>query len=231
MMAKGHTVTGAALAVGIFAHTPISAGVAPQTWSALTLGAVTILTAGCALLPDIDHPGATVSKALPPVSTILSRVAHTLSGGHRKGTHTAWFVVLSFLVTFAVLGAATWAPVVVARVVMGLLGTFFAALALVGLGVKKTWLRIGGAVALGVLVALPPLTPMWFALAVALGVAAHILGDMLTTAKVPIFYPLSDHRFGLAILGNAGSGRENALSVILWLYIVTAFALELFGVR
>src|SRR4051812_31579494 len=57
------------------------------------LGAVGLLfgvvaAAGAALLPDLDHLGSSVARALGPVSSALARVVAVASGGHRQGTHS-----------------------------------------------------------------------------------------------------------------------------------------------
>jgi membrane-bound metal-dependent hydrolase YbcI (DUF457 family) len=81
----------------------------------------------------------------------------------------------------------------------------------------------------------------WMPFCVALGCVVHILGDLITTNGVPLFWPLKprsprwmrdgkgielDHlwrrggNIALPILGNAGSAREWALLVPISLYAV-----------
>jgi membrane-bound metal-dependent hydrolase YbcI (DUF457 family) len=104
MMGPGHAVSGAA--VGLYAAT------LARDLGLLDIGPAATLTgaalcAGAALLPDLDHPSATVAKAFGPASVALARVTSNASsavygatktavdedrdGGHRGLTHTAAF--------------------------------------------------------------------------------------------------------------------------------------------
>jgi membrane-bound metal-dependent hydrolase YbcI (DUF457 family) len=104
MMGPGHAVSGAA--VGLYAATLardlglLNVGVAASLTGAA-------LCAGAALIPDLDHPNATVAKAFGPASAALARVLNECSsavyratktavdedrdGGHRGLTHTLVF--------------------------------------------------------------------------------------------------------------------------------------------
>lgn len=104
MMGAGHAVSGAA--AGLYAATLAQdAGLLDIGPAATLTGAA--LCAGAALLPDLDHPNATVAKAFGPASVALARVTNNTSaavyaatktavdedrdGGHRGLTHTAVF--------------------------------------------------------------------------------------------------------------------------------------------
>lgn len=104
MMGPGHAVSGAA--VGLYAATLArDTGLLDIGPAATLTGAA--LCAGAALLPDLDHPNATISKAFGPASIALARGIHETSsavywmsktevderrdGGHRGLTHTAVF--------------------------------------------------------------------------------------------------------------------------------------------
>lgn len=128
MMARGHIVSSAsAWLIGCaavdLAH-PLQAG---------PVAAGLIVAAGFALVPDIDHPGSTVSRTLGPItggiaslveagsSAVRKRscrccVADT-SGGHRTLTHTAAGAIVTGLV---VTGLAMALGAVVTAVVVGL---------------------------------------------------------------------------------------------------------------
>lgn len=116
MMALGHSLTGAAagLTAAMVADTtglPIST---PGAFLAASI------CAGAALLPDIDHPGATVSRAFGPLTGALSLSLHKTServyhatrtvhdedrdGGHRGLTHSWPFA----LAVGAVVMLAVW---------------------------------------------------------------------------------------------------------------------------
>src|SRR5579859_2494613 len=56
--------------------------------TALSVAAGTVLTAGAALLPDIDEPGSTISRQGGFLTMNLAWIVHRVSGGHRKGTHS-----------------------------------------------------------------------------------------------------------------------------------------------
>ena len=52
----------------------------------------TFITAGAALLPDIDHPNGTIAHAIGPVTHNLCKIIEKISGGHRHATHSFAFV-------------------------------------------------------------------------------------------------------------------------------------------
>ena len=104
MMGPGHAVSGAA--VGLYAATLArDTGLLDIGVPATLLGAA--LCAGAALLPDLDHPNATVARAFGPASAALARGLNAASaavyratktavdedrdGGHRGLTHTGVF--------------------------------------------------------------------------------------------------------------------------------------------
>ncbi|WP_028661648.1 metal-dependent hydrolase [Saccharomonospora saliphila] len=196
MMGRTHALTGwcAGLAVAP------AAGV--TALSQVVVFAAT--TAGFALLPDLDHPGARASKLLGPVTGALSWLLRKASAGlysvtkgprdeNGKGTHRH----LSHTLLFAlVLGAATaagtaaggpWA--VVGVVVFGLL------LAEDALG---DWLLpvACGAVVWWVVENSHDITGQldqvsgWLGIAVAVGCFTHCLGDALTESGCPFLFPV-----------------------------------------
>lgn len=100
MMARGHALSGAALGlVGCQLAQLGGATVTPAT--AFTASAV---CAGAALLPDLDHPEASIARTFGPLSYRISRITNATSaviyaktktvrddsrdGGHRGVTHT-----------------------------------------------------------------------------------------------------------------------------------------------
>jgi membrane-bound metal-dependent hydrolase YbcI (DUF457 family) len=119
MMARGHALSGAALGLIGCQVTQLSgATVTPST--AFTAAAV---CAGAALLPDLDHPEASIARTFGPVSYRLSRITNATSaaiyagtktarderrdGGHRGITHTILFALFAGGVSGAV---ALWRP-------------------------------------------------------------------------------------------------------------------------
>ncbi|TVT50599.1 metal-dependent hydrolase [Amycolatopsis cynarae] len=193
-MGRTHALTG--WCTGLAIAPVIGAGTVHQA------AAFAATTAGFALLPDLDHPGAGASKLLGPVtgglSWLLRRTSaavYQVTKGPRdervKGTHRH----LSHTVLFAAaMGAlATWGSraggwYAVAGIV--LFGMVLAADALgdwllfVGGGAVVWWATTTSAAG-----ELQQLTG-WVGLAVALGCVTHCLGDSLTVAGCPFLFPV-----------------------------------------
>jgi membrane-bound metal-dependent hydrolase YbcI (DUF457 family) len=159
-------------------------------------------TAGYALLPDLDHPGARASRLLGPVTELLCRalrgasaLAYRLTKGprdedspgtHRHLTHTVLFALV--LGATAAVGSAAggrWAVAGVAG--FGLL------LAIDALGDWLWALAVGGAYGMvrhgGALAALHHAAG-WSGIAVAAGCITHCLGDALTRSGCPFLWPI-----------------------------------------
>lgn len=195
MMGKTHAATG------------VCAGLALAPWvGAHTLPAAVVVatvTAGAALLPDLDHPGARASRLLGPVTGLLSRLLRATSrwlyartkgprderhnGEHRHLTHTLLFAVL--LGTLVAVGSAAWGvPFIVGTLVAGTLlavdalGDWLLPVAAVAGGL---WLLPSGGDSLGELAG----TSGWLGIAVGVGCIAHDLGDACTLSGVPLLAP------------------------------------------
>ena len=295
MMGPSHAACGAAAWVALtgtytvhLADTslPVGLGLMPVGDPGVITGA--LICAGAALLPDMDHPGGTVARSLPPLSRWLARGVSRLGGGHRHGTHSlvgllvvVGLAMLSQRLSVPVGDALHWnagadaagsaplsgaglspaAALAGALVVPGgggppgsaaLAGEAGASLPgqvwpvaavlsvlLIACAVKvlafvpdrlshANWV-VG--IVLGAFVAThPPEDPRWFVVAVALGWAVHMLGDLLTTQGIHLLWPLRPRLplpaalyrrrafVRLPVLGNAGSGREILLLVPITLY-------------
>jgi membrane-bound metal-dependent hydrolase YbcI (DUF457 family) len=101
-MGRSHCASG--LAAGLAVAPLLGLEALPE----VTLFAAT--TAGYALAPDLDHPGATASRLLGPLTGVLSRALRAFSkllyrltkgprdeaceAGHRHATHTLAFALL-----------------------------------------------------------------------------------------------------------------------------------------
>lgn len=183
MMGPTHAASGAAAgaatAIGLQ-----SAGIVDVTAAEAVM--FTGIAAGAALLPDLDHPSATIAKSFGPLSRGLAKLTATLSGGHRKGTHTLLGVaVMAALVAALVAFGGRWGGLAVMFVLL----TF----------TLNSWLRpisrkIGTYGSFGLAAAITfatesylpnSLSPIVLATAVVVGGVAHILGDAVTHSGVP----------------------------------------------
>lgn len=212
-----------------------------------------LVTAGAALLPDADHRSATIAHSLPPVSRYVCEGVGAVSGGHRNGTHSllgiAAFTAIAWAAGQWTMQVPSFGPVHVGAGIVSLLLVAFAAKVLGVLpdGVRKLpWLI---AVPLAAFIALfAPHEQNWFPLAVALGSAVHIAGDMLTTGGCNLLWPIAFrrprrlsrvpvvarmwHRGGhvaLPILGDAGSWREWLMLVPVSCYAIAGVGSALFA--
>lgn len=216
MMAPGHSLTGAAAGLGA-AMLANSCGIPISPTGAFLAAAI---CAGAALLPDIDHPGATVSRAFGPASMALSHGLHGLSarvydgtrlemdedrdGGHRGVTHTWPFALLvGSLVALLILIWGRWA----------VLGTLFVFLSLAIRGLLPDLVRdaelapgarrrsrLRGWIGISVLSAgLTWLTATWLpgedvgtwlGAIAGLGCLVHCWGDSLTLMGCPWLWPI-----------------------------------------
>jgi len=174
-----------------------------ETWTA---GAA--LTSGAALLPDLDHPPATVSRSFGPVTEVLSRVVDKTSvgiydlirlkgdphrnGGHRTFTHTMVFAALAGVITASLVAMRNpWVTAVLLFFFCGLgvrgllhewdhkADTFVVIVGSLLVTWKCwQWVHTGGGKA------------AWFGVAVIVGCLAHCVGDAVTEDGCPIFWPV-----------------------------------------
>jgi membrane-bound metal-dependent hydrolase YbcI (DUF457 family) len=196
MMGRTHALTGwcagLALAPSIGAQSLAQAVVVAST------------TAGFALLPDLDHPGARASRLLGPltgaISWLLRRTSAALyaltkgprdekrTGTHRHLSHTAVFA--AGLGAITTIGTDAGGPYAVAGVV--LFGLLLAEDALgdwllpIAIGATVWWITQAGP---GVLTELAAMSG-WLGIAVAAGCLTHCLGDALTESGCPFLFPL-----------------------------------------
>jgi membrane-bound metal-dependent hydrolase YbcI (DUF457 family) len=240
MMGGHHAACGAAAWVAVTATSPLTFGWYPVSHAGVATGA--LMCAGAALLPDADHHDGTIANSLPPVSHWVCRGVAAVSGGHRHGTHSILGVGvltgIAWLLGHWRLHTDTFGVIDVGA---GVLAVLLASYALKALRlVRGRALPWVASLALACLVAVfSPNHWTWLPLAVGLGCAVHVLGDLLTTDGVPLLWPVrrrpprwwarSDvlrdvwHRSGnvaLPVLGDAGSWREWALLVPVGAYAV-----------
>lgn len=165
------------------------------------------ITAGAGLLPDLDHPRATLARTWGPISRIIAKIVNNISAGfanmtagpkdkhvengHRKLTHTALFsIIIAPAIILALISVGGfWAQMAVVY--------FFVSLALQGL--FRNYIRnlgpiLANILAIGITLGLAQATPetlhpTLLAFAVVVGCLAHIAGDAPTHSGVPFFAP------------------------------------------
>lgn len=216
MMGPSHALSGAAVwLTGSWALHQF----AGYEQSPLAIGVGTAVCAGGALLPDLDlsgkvtanRGGATVARTFGVVSLFVAEVVEKISlgiytatrlskdpkreNGHRTFTHTLVFTGLIGWGTTALCTAyGKWA----------VLGVLFFMIGLALRGVFDKWAeRAGWVVVTLVAAAATSYTyanlpagrgyPM-LGLAVGVGCLVHLLGDMITSAGVPILWPIPTGR-------------------------------------
>lgn len=203
-MGGHHAACGAATAVAVSGTSALSLAIIPAPGFPDLL-ARTMLCAGAALLPDIDHHDATIAHALPDVGPIpspthaLARAIGTTSGGHRHGTHSLLAVIV-FTLAAAGLGfiqvpSPEFAVPYIGHTLMlgaGILTVFLLAFALKALKLSgPNWTRpwlvgIVGAVFMAMFL---PESWQIVPLMVGIGVVIHLAGDFLTTGGLPLLWP------------------------------------------
>jgi membrane-bound metal-dependent hydrolase YbcI (DUF457 family) len=185
MLGHSHALSGAVagLGAGVLLHLP-----APQT------AALAGLTAGMALLPDLDKCGSSPARCLGFLSEAIAWTVGRLTGGHRHATHSvlgiAMFAGLAWVschFRYDWAGKAGLALLMTVSVAGGLEALHLArghTADLLGIGVAswEVWFGYG--------LRLIPL-------AVLIGCGTHIAGDMLTDSGCMLGFPVWRHRFHL----------------------------------
>ncbi|MFC6154931.1 metal-dependent hydrolase [Nocardioides yefusunii] len=251
-MGVTHATSGAALWIATTGVLPyLDTGIHPLPASAVLAGS--IITAGAALLPDLDHHSATIAHSVPLVGRTIAAIANNVGGGHRQGFHAPLMLVgVWFLASWM----SRWQWDIGEFTVAA--GAGLTALALCSFGVKarryvsswaKAW-AVGLAYAALVL-AMSPQGPSWLPLAVTMGYAVHLVGDILTTGGLPVLWPITIRpprwvrrtpvlsavwrpggHVAVPLLGDAGSRREKVLGVLMSTYVsfgVVAETCRMFG--
>lgn len=228
MKGTSHAITGAAAWVAVSVPLDLTPAARPFE---IVLGC--FVAGGAALAADWDHAGTTISKSLGFVSLFISKVINFVSGGHRKGTHsilgTLAFALLMWGSTQLVTNGMVIAPAIIAFFLASL---FFSITSETFLGRISKFAILGSVattVAVFVMTASDtqiPLDPReglnWFLASAVVGYIAHIIGDFITTAGVPLLHPFTNYHFKFPILGNAGSFREKlfvpgvTIAVVVW---------------
>ena len=185
MLGHSHALSGAVTgaATGIFLHMS-----EPRTV------ALAGFTAGMALLPDLDKCGSSPARCLGFLSEAVATVIAKISGGHRHATHS--------ILGIAVFTALAWVAChfrgdIAGKAGLALLMTLTVSGALESLRIARS--HVADVIAIGV-----ASFEIWFGyglalipLAVLVGCATHIAGDMLTDSGCMLGYPASRYRYHL----------------------------------
>lgn len=210
-MGYTHAATGA---VGWLLVAPAAARMAdhPLTLQELLIGLA--VCAGAALLPDIDHPQATVSRTFGPISQAVAKLTAAISGGHRHATHSFFFCAL--------MGAIVWLFSMMFPFKGFIAATVFIMSAFALRGLHLTPPKVSGTIKniivlieAGLLTwwAMQPGTIgswWWLAPAVTLGCFIHIMGDSCTPERCPWFWP-HKKRWGVGIIEETGNFAETKI--------------------
>jgi len=210
MLGRDHALSGAL--VWLAAAPEVARLLGERTSPAeIAVGAATC--AGFALLPDIDEPNSTVSRKLGPISRGVSHVTRTLAGGHRQATHSLAFIALAGGGCWAAASSRTASAIIVAACVL------LVARMVVPLGLGKIFgLSVALAAAAGWWAWQGNAQRDWLPVVAMIGVACHLVGDMLTREGVPPLWPIR-WRIAVPLLGHTSSLRETLLGTTMSLGI------------
>jgi len=224
MLGYTHAVSGA---LGWLIVAPLGATTVGRPLTVGELAAGTLACAGAALVPDLDHPQATVSNTFGPVSKAVARFTALASGGHRNGTHTILFALGAGLATSLIVSLGKWP----AWTVMFILAAF----AIRGLNlVPPKWSGSGktililfeSALLVWGLSYLGITQWWWLGPAMMLGCLLHLTGDCCTPERCPLLKPFTKKRFGYGVIAHTGNWAEKKLiapALILGVFVMLYF--------
>ena len=199
MLGRTHATSGS-LAWSATASLAPVAGVHPH-WAAVLAGSMT--AAGAALLPDADHPEATIAWSFGPITKAVTLFVHRVSGGHRHATHSLLFAVEATL--------ATWLLLLLARQWFAVPTLFvLTVFALRAWHVKPSLTPVAAVLYTGVFWFLLHGDYGWLPVAVGAGVLAHLAGDCLTKEGCPLLWPHRRH-FMAPVIRRTGNRVETLL--------------------
>lgn len=205
MLGRAHLVVGAAGFIGAVVPLMDAAGY-PMSPGEVACG--TAVAAGAAMLPDLDHPQATVSRSLGPVSWMASRLVSRIAGGHRNGTHSLLacaLVGLGMQALIDVSGENLWAVFAICFLCLSLVTRVL----LDGHSAITTTI-LAGLGAAACLAVSPSFS--WLAVAVTSGYALHLAGDIVTPEGIPPLWPVSKTRVRFPMVATGGK-REQLVAI------------------
>lgn len=199
MMGRTHAMCGAAAMLTALSITGPHHS-SPTSLTPATIAVATLTAAGAALLPDLDHPHSTISRSLGPISRLLSNLTTAISGGHRHATHS----LLGLIAATLIAGALLHLDPTVLAVAIGFLTALGAGSLGITSGRPTRLLLVGGVLAatmLGFSVGVETSILPW---AIGIGIATHIVTDMLTGDGVALLHPWRC-RIGIGALTTGGT--------------------------
>lgn len=206
--ALGWLVAAPAISTALAQASIVPAPLSPQE---IAIGAVAC--AGAALMPDLDHPQATIAYTFGPVSHGVSKFTALVAGGHRQGTHSLLFSAGFGLVCLIAGMSSDWLQNPAFGMIMLFLLAAFAFRGMgivpprVGGGFKSIVIILEAAAFTYVVYNFMPTTWWWLGLAGFMGSVIHLIGDSLTPEGVPWFYP-ARWRFAIPIISHTGNFLE-----------------------
>lgn len=163
-----------------------------------------LVAVGAGLGPDIDEPGSAISRRIGFLGQALAHVVKAISG-HRGATHSILATVLITAAGYGALGSTTVAYVL--TYVFAYVATFTFRIS------PLERLIVVGLVAVVLTASDQP--PAWIGLAIGVGWASHLVGDICTPHGCPLFWPVSKRCYSFRLF-RTGSTTEELLTYALW---------------
>lgn len=209
MMGKTHALTGTAAGLGASLY------LAHLSLVPTVIG--TAVCTGAALLPDMDHPRATAANVYGPITRTMSWVVRTITGGHRRGTHSLFgILVLGCLVQGAVMYRYTLPGKIILSTVM-----ILALASAVRLLQIPGWFDDFAPIPLVIgIVGFTSTSLVIVPWAIVWGCLIHTLGDMVTLEGVPLFWPFSGRNMKLALFKTNGFAERYVILPLVSINIV-----------
>lgn len=174
-----------------------------------------VISSAAAMLPDLDHHKATITKTYGPVSKAAHWIIGLIFGPHRWGTHSIFFcalvgVIAQLLVDHPNIGSKIGLLALLSITTGSLVRLF---------RIKGWWDDLVPPVIYAIVIFL---LPLWFKIdlsmipfALAFGSLIHILGDCLTDKGCPLLWPLSKKKFGLGIFTTGKRGETLVMLIFI----------------
>ncbi|MCG5213962.1 metal-dependent hydrolase [Streptosporangium soli] len=200
MMGHTHALTGAvawlAVAPGLAAlpyltesNRFVETGIMATALTPAEFIAGTLVCAGAAMLPDLDHPSATIAQTFGPLTWGLSKAVAWASGGHRGATHSLVFAILVGIGAHLLADNYPIGRDILVVLMIGL------ALRAIGIGIpgkKLASALVNAGLTIGLYAVFRSFDVgyAWLGLAIGVGSLIHVVGDCCTERGCPVLWPL-----------------------------------------